>query len=567
VAEADTKELDALLSSLKSSAERFQTLWLWLVGATFYLWITALGTTHRALLLAETPSLTDLDGLVKQLPFYISGPLSFVNSQFFVIAPLLYLVFHFYVILMLLPFAITAAAFEQNLRTAFPFQVDQKNYRNRVENSLFQQMLVGGEVRANFETIGLVTIGLGPIATLVVMQMMFLPDHSLTTTWWHRFLVVSDLAFIFLVWRRYLQRIGRGKRSLAIRELRLSDWLRVVLILCFVSVVLWLCLWEGRWAGEPLIGRGDLDATIEGVVFGLFPDRLRLRQEIIVGNDGLEQANKESASRNGGFVPTRNFGGRDLEAAQLFGADLRGVFLGGAAMTRTDLRGALLDGALLDKAQLDGANLGGTRLQGATLFQTSLRGADLEQAQLQGADLADAQLQGANLSRAQLQGADLSGTLLAESAFEGTFVFRTAADPGTAAVRSVRPDKVFFGEAGEIKSLTPLDVHAWIAAATQFVRNENKTAIAQRFARLTPDFQTLEMDAEDQARWNDSAKQTLAIDPDGAQYRRRLADRLGDLACTPSTRPMWRGGWCAAGDSRRARRWRLATRSTACVRG
>ena len=34
--------------------------------------------------------------------------------------------------------------------------------------------------------IALITIVLAPLATLVLMQMMFLPYHHLRITWWHR---------------------------------------------------------------------------------------------------------------------------------------------------------------------------------------------------------------------------------------------------------------------------------------------------------------------------------------------------------------------------------------------
>jgi hypothetical protein len=64
----------------------------------------------------------------------------------------------------------------------------------------------------------------------------------------------------------------------------------------------WLSFREGRWAGEPklssfkewtlwMAGKSppvadinpDYSATANGVVFGLFPDRLTLRNETLVG--------------------------------------------------------------------------------------------------------------------------------------------------------------------------------------------------------------------------------------------------------------------------------------------
>ena len=582
MAEPDTKDLDALLGSLNGSAARFQTLWLWFVGATLYLAITALGTTHRALLLAESPNLTDLDSLVKQLPFYVTAPLSFINSQFYVLTPLFYVVFHSFVLLMLLPLAGTAVAFEERLRTTFPFQADQETYRARVENALFQQMLVGRKpVRANFEQIGVVTIGLAPIATLILMQLKFLPDHSFWTTWWHRILVVADLLLIAGASRDYFARSDVGKRPVP----RLRT--RMAASLTLIYVVLWLSFGEGQWAGENQVWRADFDGTANGVVFRLFPDRLILRNEIIVGNDRVEQAKSEIASRGGDFVPTIKLDGRNLQAAVLSSADLRGVSLRGAAMQGADLhraqlrgaqlnevqmqgadrsvaqlqgaqlnrvrlqgadlRGAQLQGADLQLAELQGADLSSAKLQGADLHHALLWGADLGRAQLQGSDLSDALLQGAQLRRSQLQGADLhdaslqgaalGGAEMADSNLNETFVFRTGmteANVSTSAIRSVQSDRFKFSDGDDLNDdfnsqfLTPGDVDEWSSSAAEFAP---EIEIAGRFARLKPNFQTADQDAADRRKWDGWAEALLALDPDGAQHRRWLAAFLGDLAC------------------------------------
>ncbi len=187
--EPDTKKLDALLASLNGSAERFQTLWFSFLGLTLYLAIAALATTHRNLLLGEPQVLPILNIKVELLPFYV-------------IAPLLYLVFHFYLLMMLALLARTAAEFDKQLRTTLPREPERERYRAQVGNALFLQLLVGmkGE-RAGVNAllmglIALTTIVLAPLATLVLMQMMFLPYHHLRITWWHRGIVVADLVLI-----------------------------------------------------------------------------------------------------------------------------------------------------------------------------------------------------------------------------------------------------------------------------------------------------------------------------------------------------------------------------------
>jgi hypothetical protein len=213
--------------------------------------------------------------------------------------------------------------------------------------------------------------------------------------------------------------------------------------------------------------------------------------------------------------------GARLEDAKLQGADLRFARLQGA-----DLAGAWLQGARLDDAQMQGAVLKGAHLQGAVLVS----------AQLQGADLTEAQLQGANLSNAQLQGANLSGADMEDSALVGTFIFRANvadADLSTAATRSLRVDQVKKDYDEKIKPLSLPDVEAWIAAAQQFVPETAKAVITAEFARLKPDFH----DDEQQATWPGMEEASLALDPDGARHRQRLAVLLGDLACDPDSAP------------------------------
>ncbi len=323
--EPDTKKLDALLASLNGSAERFQTLWFSFLGLTLYLAIAALATTHRNLLLGEPQILPILNIKVELLPFYV-------------IAPLLYLVFHFYLLMMLALLARTAAEFDKQLRTTLPGKPEQERYRAQVGNALFLQLLVGmeGERTEGERTgvnallmglIALITVVLAPLATLLLMQMMFLPYHSLPITWWHRLIVVTDLALILVLWRRYFgPRVTDLQPSMLSKYERRRQSLRQFAQFALVAFAFWLTFWEGRWAGEePNLaewrffwkwGTNGLlfiedspevlipASTANGMLFGLFPDRLKLASATIVGEERLEKTKKEIASRNGDFVPT-----------------------------------------------------------------------------------------------------------------------------------------------------------------------------------------------------------------------------------------------------------------------
>ena len=473
MAESDTKDLDALLDSLNTSAERFQTLWFSFLGLTLYLAIAALATTHRDLLLNNPQTLPILNIKVELLPFYV-------------VAPLLYLVFHFYLLMMLALLARTAAEFDKQLRTTLPGKAEQERYRAQVGNALFLQLLVGMEgERWGFNAfllglIALITIVLAPLLTIVLMQMMFLPYHHLRITWLHRGIVVADLVMIVVMTYRCFFPRGFCKAPLVLGALsykpRWAAGMAFCALLAFglYHLVNRLSFGEGRWAGEPrpasiaewghwMEGKPpsfpevnpDYAATANGLVFGLFPDRLQLPNETIVGKEKLEKTQDEMKSRGGDFIPTINLDGRDLQAADLHNADLRGVSLDGATvrgailyrarldgarlscerpispcaqLQGADLSGAHLNGAYLWHAQLQSANLDGALLWGANLFRAQLQGADL-QAQLQaahlgvaklgGADLRQSQLQATNLGGAQLQGANLSGVPLQSANLQG----------------------------------------------------------------------------------------------------------------------------------------------------
>jgi hypothetical protein len=174
----------------------------------------------------------------------------------------------------------------------------------------------------------------------------------------------------------------------------------ILLAVALAPLAHWLSFQQGRWAGEPwpssvaewrqwMEGESppipetapDYAATTNGVVFGLFPDRLKLPDETIVGETKLGEIKKEIASRGGEFVPTIKLDERDLQAANFSGADLRGV----------SLNNALIQGANLVNARLDAARLS-CKHEGHSDFCAQLQGASLADARLPGADLRFARL-------------------------------------------------------------------------------------------------------------------------------------------------------------------------------
>ena len=309
------------------------------------------------------------------------------------IAPLLYLVFHFYLLMMLALLARTAAEFDKQLRTTLPGEPERERYRAQVGNALFLQLLVGmkGE-RAGLNAllmslIALITIVLAPLATLVLMQMMFLPHHHFRITWWHRGIVVADLALIVVMTYRCFFPRGVRKAPLVLGALsRKPRWATAIAFCVLLAVALgplgdWLSFKQGRWAGEPRPSRSrngqrwmegerpklpeinpDYAATAQGRRVRPLPQPAAAHDEAIVGEKLFKETKSSRGdcthSRDGDFVPTIKLDERDLQAADLNRADLRGV----------SLSNAIVRGANLHQVRLDGADLLGTSLQGADFW-------------------------------------------------------------------------------------------------------------------------------------------------------------------------------------------------------
>ena len=584
-----TEDVDALLEAVNHSADRFQTLWFSFLGLTLYLAITAEATTHRRLLLGDVQELPILNIKVDLLAFYV-------------IAPLLYLVSHFYLLMMLVLLARTAAEFEDDLRKTLPIEADQERYRARVENALFLQLVVGmkdersGRNTLLLASIAIATIVVAPIATLVLVQMMFLPYHSLGVTWWHRVLVTADLILLVCMWRRFFT-YSRIRSPLLIvfpDQDRLRDSVALLSILGSFAFVAAISIWQGRWAGEehaylkygiPFFGRPGHDAATlksEGrPIFGVFPNHLILSHEILINETVAERAKNETVAR-GAFVATINLEGRNLEAAEFEDVDLRevsfeGANIRGSNLAKANLKGARLDGALMEganlvKADLEGANLLGAYLQGATLRYARLYGADLTSAHLQGADLKHANLKGANLVEAHLEGADLSraslrGADLSRATMTGMNAWK--GDLQVAVLSGAVLQGAALGEAHlEGADLSDVDLSdaelfgTFVASNNLFGARTDNLAIHSVHVEKNFDQKKIDEligtvklsthlerppkpdDEADtaQAEWLEMEKASAvsaALDP--AAHRRRLAKVLGDLACDDDGSDIFRG--------------------------
>jgi Pentapeptide repeats (8 copies) len=422
----DTKDVEALAASLNHAAERVQTLWLSFLTFTLYLAIAAGTTTHRMLFREDPLTLPVLN-----IPLPLIG--------FYVLAPIIFVVFHFYMLLNLVLLARTAKAFDDALELA-PLKDDaRENFRMRIENTLFVQLLVGGrKERGGFNSLllrvmALISLAIAPVALLVFMQVRFLPYHSEWLTWTHRSLLIIDLALVCTLWPGY--RSGWG-----VRLFPRTVWAFGLLLVFSAAALFYATVAanfpdEGifvatkslreqlhlakaaRQSGAQTEDASDAGGGLRDLVYGsLWPPKntLDVHRENLIDDARLKLIGEREDKNRGWWEPTLGLDQRNLIEANLTGADIRHVDFTGANLQRANLEQAWAEKAhftcvntahVTDCAQLQGASLDGARLQGASLDWARLQGASLDGARLQGASLDGARLQGASFDGAQLQGA------------------------------------------------------------------------------------------------------------------------------------------------------------------
>ena len=148
-----------------------------------------------------------------------------------------------------------------------------------------------------------------------------------------------------------------------------------------------------------------------------------LRGALLINADlrsaNLLRANLEGATLFRARLQSTSLRYANLRRARLNEADLQGADLERAKLERSVLNGADLRGAKLSKARLHGASLRGANLENAVLLQANLSGASLQGAILKQADLSRAKLPGAALQGANLKRAELRRARLAQANLQG----------------------------------------------------------------------------------------------------------------------------------------------------
>ncbi len=297
-----------------------------------------------------------------------------------------------------------------------------------------------------------------PVCILVGMEMRFLPYHSIAVTFWHRILILFDLALIWYFRSKTLWHLrkekpekppvteGVGQYDYSVElvapeadtpaAVGKNDNNSQVLSLmgrCLLAVFTGAVLYYAFFTGAHYSSRADSGAK-RLISPDIFAENLSLEEYGLINGEFPKDPSPYQPP--GVHLTERNLTGADFVRANLVNADLRGADLSRANLDKADLRFARLSPSrgedsilemlrsdystverrkksiLMYVSHLRQVNLRGADLRNADLRMADLRGADLESAKLDGADLRLADLREANLRSASLNGAKLSRSLL-----------------------------------------------------------------------------------------------------------------------------------------------------------
>jgi hypothetical protein len=201
---AKPDELEAIKKAVDDAASVNGGLWLSYLFVLFYLAVAAGAVTHADLF---------LENAVK-LPFLnIELPL----LAFFFLAPILFIIVHAYTLVHLVMLTEKTKRYDQALHDPARQVTDTRRaiLQWQLPGNIFIQFLAGPkELRTGWfdwalRVIAWVTLVIAPVLLLLLMQVQFLPYHSMFITWSHRLALLADLILIWWLWRKILS----GRRT------------------------------------------------------------------------------------------------------------------------------------------------------------------------------------------------------------------------------------------------------------------------------------------------------------------------------------------------------------------
>ena len=445
---AQSEDLTEARKALESAANISRGLWITFMSLAAGVFITTGTVTHRDLFLEKPVKLPLLNA---DLPIV----------AFFWVAPLMFILFHSYLLLNL-------TSLGANVRHYFDL-VDDTGLDPKSKNKLYLQLpnfMVVQMLRARREkywsmmgyalhVVVALTLVVGPLVALLLLQVKFLPYHSHEVIWVQRGVILLDAAAIFYFWPEI---VGRPASLLV--------WYVRMLLYAVVMFIFLFSWFVARFPGESYYDNGPFESSgiakwlfrgevdrVTGKPESFFSDRLVLANEdfIDLDDDKLSAADKTLSLRGRDLVGAY-LARTDLRKADFTGADMKGVDFSSARLQdaifintpaelvgkvkrqakETILKGvkftlACMNGANFKQADIRRAIFGGVNLDGATLEGAQLQGAVFSNSSLLRTNLRFAYLKGAtirwsDMRRANLERADLTGVSILQSRMQGVIL-------------------------------------------------------------------------------------------------------------------------------------------------
>ncbi len=446
-------DLDAARQSVEDAAGLSGGLWLSYLFTLFYIAVAAGAVTHKDLL---------LESAVK-LPFLgVELPL----VAFFALAPVLFVISHAYTLTYFVLLASKAGTFNAILSKKIPdpdaaptpglsptraaeLRETRLGLRRQLPSNIFVQFLAGprdirdGGLGWFLKAVAWISLVIGPVLLLLLLQVQFLPYHLEWVTWVQRLALIADIALLWILWPAVLASRGEVQwprlwRHPAVTLASLAPICLALIVARFPGE--WMDAHIGHkqwippnpvtaWLGATNEKKAPKSTSFHDLLFNGDMDDVTRRRKSLFSNtlvlpkfDALKAAKIDNLD---GVGETLTLKGRHFENAIFNEADLRKANLEGAHLQGASLYQANLQGARFYAADLQGASLYQSQLQCASLGSAELEGALLEDAELLGAYAEDAKLQAASLYKAHLQAAVLSGAqlqnaFLREATLQGT---------------------------------------------------------------------------------------------------------------------------------------------------
>lgn len=407
------------LKTVEELSKNSSVLFITLIAACLYCWLTIFSTDNLALLTNSTNS---------QLPII---NVSISIKWFYRFAPWLlisfYLYFHFYLKNLWKELSELPAYFPDGK------SLDQKAYSWLMIDFITGFMCILKDKNTHFKNFqGFITVFLGwcfvPI-TIIGIWGRFLVEHAIVSSLFQATCAIIAIYFAFSFYRLAEDTLGCVVNK-DLEKIYRKIYIGIGSLLILISIIHpYYPLYYYEFYDQTEIVKkpenwDEISNNLDKIDYsdGKWREKFdQILSPVKIAN--FSNKNLKRIDAIGAFLVKA-----DLHKINLQGADLRKAMLQNAQLKNSNMQWVYLQGTNLQRVNLSSANLkgsylGNSNLQGGYLYKANLQGVNLREANLQGAYLGEANLQGANLvstnlqgiywAKANLQGANLCGVDLA----------------------------------------------------------------------------------------------------------------------------------------------------------